>query len=85
MTLTGDGLTAALSSARFGTLGNRDLWLATRAGRFGEFTVEANLTELNTPENDTDPAWRSDGGELLFASDRSGESLLYSASRPCQR
>jgi Tol biopolymer transport system component len=85
VTLTADGLTAVLSSARDGTIGNRDLWLATRASRFDDFVVELNLTELNTPDNDTDPAWRSDGGELLFSSDRSGESLLYAAVRPCQR
>lgn len=85
VTLTGDGSTAVLSSARSGGLGSRDLWLAARPSRFDDFTLEANLTELNTPENDTDPAWRSDGGELLFASDRSGASLLYSAVRPCQR
>jgi Tol biopolymer transport system component len=45
--------------------------------------VEANLTELNTTSNDTDPALRGDGGELVFASDRSGDALLYGATRSC--
>jgi Tol biopolymer transport system component len=83
LALTSAGLTAALSSSRSGTLGERDLWLATRATRVDDFTVDSNLSELNSAQNDTDPTWRSDDAELLFASDRTGESLLYSAARPC--
>ena len=72
-----------LSSSRSGTLGGRDLWGAVRATRMDDFTVDANLGQLNSAQDDTDPAWRSDDAELLFASDRTGASLLYSAARPC--
>lgn len=85
VSLTSDGLTAVLSSSRSGTLGARDLWVATRATRSEDFAVDTNLGELNSAQNDTDPAWRSDDAELLFASDRTGESLLYSTARPCRR
>ena len=64
--------------------GARDLWLAARTLGDG-FTISLNLAELNTPDNDMDPALRAHDGELLFASDRSGASLLYSATRDCQR
>lgn len=74
---------AILSSARDGTLGGRDLWLARRAPQQGDFEITDNVSDLNSAQNDTDPAVRSDEAELVFASDRSGESLLYSARRRC--
>jgi len=74
---------AILSSARDGTLGGRDLWLARRAPQQGDFEITDNVSDLNSAQNDTDPAVRSDEAELVFASDRSGQSLLYSARRRC--
>jgi Tol biopolymer transport system component len=82
ITFTRDGA-AILSSSRDGSLGGRDLWLARRSPQTDGFAVTTNIAALNTAENDTDPALRFDEGELVFASDRSGQSLLYSASRLC--
>jgi Tol biopolymer transport system component len=76
---------AILSSARAGGVGARDLWIATRNQPQGAFGVSLNVAALNTAQNDTDPALRADERELIFASDRSGQSLLYSALRPCTR
>ena len=56
VSLTSDGLTAVLSSSRSGTLGGRDLWGAVRATRMDDFTVDANLGQLNSAQDDTDPA-----------------------------
>jgi hypothetical protein len=83
LTLMADGLPVIFSSGRAGSRGGRDLWLARRPSLSAAFEVEANLTELNTSSNDTDPPLRGDDGEIVFAADRSGEGLLYGATRSC--
>lgn len=83
--LTADGLLIAFSSTRAGAVGQRDLWLSSRASATAPFGVPTNLVELNSIVDDSDPALSADGLSIVFASDRSdslGARDLYMATRP---
>jgi Tol biopolymer transport system component len=53
-----------------GTLGDRDIWVATRAGASGAFDAPSVVPGVNSPELDHLPWLSADGLELLFVSDR---------------
>lgn len=84
ITLSSDGLEAIIASNRPGGAGARDLYRATRASTADPFGNLQPLSELNTPDNEIDPALSADGKELYFASNRGGaESNLYRVVRSC--
>jgi Tol biopolymer transport system component len=53
-----------------GSLGDRDIWVATRAGSSGAFDAPRVVPGINSPELDHLPWLSADGLELLFVSDR---------------
>jgi Tol biopolymer transport system component len=53
-----------------GTLGDRDIWIATRASATGAFDPPSVVPGINSPELDHLPWLSADGLELLFVSDR---------------
>jgi Tol biopolymer transport system component len=82
--LSADGLSLFFMSDRAGTLGNQDIWFASRTTTLTGFGNVANVTVLNTPANDTYPFIAADGTQLWFSSERSGgvgSSDLYVAER----
>lgn len=83
ITLSRDGLTAIFASDRAGGEGEVDLWLALRTSLDAPFSEPVNLSEVNSIGDDVDPHLSSDGHELFFSSERSGEQLLYRAWRDC--
>jgi Tol biopolymer transport system component len=84
ITLSSDGLEAIITSNRPGGAGARDLYRATRASTDDPFNDLQPLSELNTPDNEIDPALSADGKELYFASNRAGAaSNLYRVVRSC--
>lgn len=78
-----DGLTLLLASKRTGTLGGQDLWAATRPDLGAAYAGVTNLAALNTSFNEFDATLSADDLELMFSSDRSGSTLIYSALREC--
>jgi len=75
----GSGLVFA--SRRLTQGGTADLFAAARPDESSPFTSLAPITELNTAHNETGPWMSQDGTLILFASDRSGHSQIYQASR----
>lgn len=68
-----DGLELFLGSARVGTVGGLDLWVATRNTTGEAWSVPVNLgTVVNTASGDQQPYISSDRQILFFASDRAG-------------
>ena len=58
-----------------------DLWLAERASTAEPFGAAAEITSLNTGDDDRD-AWSSEAFDyVVFSSDRSGDYMLYEAYR----
>jgi hypothetical protein len=55
----------------------RDLWLAVRDSPALPFAINVALTGVNTPARESDPELSSDGCELLFVSDVSGNRDIY--------
>jgi hypothetical protein len=80
-----DGLSLYFVSNRPGTLGNNDIWIATRATTSASFGAPVNLGgAINTSSLDGGPDITADGLILVFNSDRpggSGERDLYIATR----
>lgn len=88
-----DGLEIFWDSTRFGTLGNSDLWTATRSSTSEPWDTAVHLQSLSsagppgtgfTPGYDARPFLSRDGSTLLFASVRpSGEGSvdIYFAKR----
>ncbi len=69
------------STTRGGGVGGSELYLARRAAPSLPFDAPVPIPELNSPASDSD-AWLSDDQRhALFASDRSGTSQIYEASR----
>jgi hypothetical protein len=81
-TLTIDGLTLFFASNRLAAA-DMDIWVATRPRGVGAFGPAENLTVVNTPAIEIDPALSTDGFELFFASDRNGSMQLFRTARVC--
>jgi Tol biopolymer transport system component len=79
--LTADRLSLIFSSARDGTLGDHDLWIATRTDPDGPFGPPTNLTHLNSTTRDIDPFLTANERELFYVSTRTGRSQLLRAVR----
>lgn len=83
-TITEDGLTLYFASDRMGTLGNDDLWVATRPDVNSDFDEPENLSSLvNSADHDRDPSLSSDGQELFFSSERDGKNHIWRCTRTC--
>jgi hypothetical protein len=79
--LTADRLAIIFSSARDGTLGDHDLWIATRSSPEAPFGAPTNLGVLNSTTRDIDPFLATNERELFFVSTRTGRSQLLRAVR----
>jgi hypothetical protein len=62
--------------------GTADLMHATRPTPLGGFGTPSPLTSLNSSADDWDPMLSADGVTIVFASDRTGTSQIYRATRP---
>ncbi len=60
---------------------NHDLYFARRAALDLPFETPTPVTELNSSAHEGDPWLSQDGREVVFFSTRSGERLLYRATR----
>lgn len=68
LTLSGDGLTAVLSSNRTPLVGDYDLWIATRSAIGTAFSTPTRLpTSVNSPDSQFDPWLSADGLTLYWA------------------
>ncbi len=83
--LSADGLALIFSSTRPGSLGDLDLWQATRTSTSAEFGNVTNLgPTINSPSRDSGAHVSSDGLVLLFESSRvggAGKNDLYLCTR----
>lgn len=70
--VTHDGLTIFWDSTRFGTLGDSDLWYATRSSTSQPWGAAIHLSSLSSPAHDSRPFISWDGTLLLFTSARVG-------------
>jgi Tol biopolymer transport system component len=81
-----DGLSLYFHSTRPGGLGDRDIYVATRATTNDSFASPVSLGHgVNSQFNDGTAAISADGLTLVFASDRPGgfsDQDLYIATRP---
>lgn len=64
--ISSEGLTAYLSTARPGGLGESDIWFATRSGPAAPFSTFVPLPAVNSPYNDYDPFPTADGLRLYL-------------------
>jgi Tol biopolymer transport system component len=79
-----DALRVYYSSERSDGEGGFDLWLAERASRDAGFSTLEALSELNGRDDEFDPTLSGDEQELVFVSNRGGESRLWRAVRQCE-
>ena len=70
--LSADGLSLYFYSTREGGLGNRDVWLATRAAGAADFAAPTLVAGVNGPDLDHVPWVTPDELTMLWATDRSG-------------
>ena len=77
--ISADGL--AIYFAHGPTVGDRDLFVATRASRSAPFGPPTLLDEASSTTEDNDPWISADQRTLLFASMRSGNRDIYIATR----
>ena len=80
-TVTADGLTLYFQS---GNAGNPlDIFVSTRPTTTADFGAPADVANVNSGQNDTDPFISADGNTLYFDSDRpdGGSFHLYRATR----
>jgi hypothetical protein len=77
-----DGVEIFLASNRAGTLGNADLWTATRNMISGTWSIPENLgSAVNSPVNEQRPTVSWFGNSILFHSNRGGNPNLYETTR----
>ncbi len=79
--LSADRLTAYVSSSRTGTKGGLDVWRSHRARVTDVFPAPTRVDELSTVENDIANWLSLDNCRIYGASDRSGSSQIYMATR----
>jgi Tol biopolymer transport system component len=70
--VTHDGRTIFWDSTRFGTLGDSDLWYATRSNTSEPWGSAIHLAALSSPAHDSRPFISWDGTFLSFTSSRVG-------------
>ena len=70
--VTHDGRTLFWDSTRFGTLGDSDLWYATRSSTTQPWGAAIHLEALSSPAHDSRPFISWDGTTLIFTSARAG-------------
>lgn len=81
--MSGDGLTMYFASARTGTLGLNDIWVAKRAVRGGAWSTPVRVDELSTTAEETNPTPSSDQLTLLLVRrPAAGQAVdIYAAAR----
>jgi hypothetical protein len=77
-TLSDDGLELIFETTRSG---NQDLYRAVRATTADPFDAPTPLTVLNTMQTEASPSLSRDRLTVYFSSSRSGQELLYRATR----
>lgn len=84
--LSNDGLTIYFVSSRIiGSMGDKDIWFATRSEPQGTFSNVQNLAVVNSLTRDVDVALSADEREMFLASRRSlsARSEIYRSVRVC--
>lgn len=79
-----DGRQILIASDRPGTVGDVDIWIATRQGNGREWGTPLNMATINSTSGDRRPSFSPDGEMVLFDSDRpggSGSFDLYVSTR----
>lgn len=76
-----DGLEVFFCSDRDGGLGDRDIWMSTRASVSAPWNQPINVASANSPVADQMPALSQDGSTLYFSSARDGSQDIYTATR----
>jgi hypothetical protein len=79
--LIGGGLVLYFASDRPGSLGELDLYVATRPTLEAPFSEPEPVSELNTPANLEDPWLSPDQRYIVFSDNRSGDNEIYEAWR----
>jgi len=79
--IAADGLELYFSSDRPGAMGERDLWVATRADPDSPFGAAELLVELNSTADESNPWVSADGRRIYFDTNRDGVTAIYVASR----
>jgi Tol biopolymer transport system component len=75
-TVTPNDLTIYWASGRTGSVGNTDIWMATRSDPSGTFGAPKNVVELNTPAYEFPSFVTRDGCTLYFTNDTNGEHIF---------
>jgi Tol biopolymer transport system component len=82
--ISADGLSVYFASGRPGTLGDLDLWMATRGTPDEEFSNVTNLAALNDDTRDFNLALSPSELELYFSTHRFGAARLMRSTRRCE-
>ncbi|HUJ61778.1 MAG TPA: hypothetical protein VLX92_24910 [Kofleriaceae bacterium] len=80
-TPTRGGLQLYFFSFRTGGVGGADLWYATRQSVTAEFGAAADVTQLDTTDDERSPTLTDDGLDILFARDTATTGDIYEAQR----
>jgi Tol biopolymer transport system component len=75
--LSRDGLTLVFASSRTGSVGQRDLWIATRLDRTTSFGAPSPILAVNTAGDEAQPYLEPGSAHLWFARD----NQIYVAAR----
>lgn len=79
-----DGLVMLLSSTRFGTLGEQDVWLSTRSTRGDQWSEPVQINVLNSARIDAAVANAGNMERIILSSNRpggTGEFDLYESTK----
>ncbi len=79
--LTSDGLTIYVASRRTPTLGQEDIWMATRASRTSTWDPPTRIVELSSCLLDMAATPHADGKTLVLTSSRGGIPAIYVSTR----